>query len=422
VLPGVSSYASILGANDRINVAVVGIRSRGSALMGSVYECKNTAITALCDVDRNVLAKRAEALKKVEKKKPQLEEDFRKILDNKEIDAVVIASADHTHTPFSIYALQAGKHVYVEKPLSHNPTEGFLLVKAQKKYNRHVQIGNQYRSAKTSKEAMKDISEGIIGDIHTAKSWYSNNRGSIGTGKNVPVPDWLNWDLWQGPAPRTDYRDNLVHYNWHWFWHWGTGEVNNNGLHELDLCRWAMGVNHPLKVHSQGGRYYYDDDWEFYDTQYVTYEYSGGRSIRWEGHSCNNLQQFDRGRGVVLYGTKGTIILDRNTYQAFDQGRKKLNEVKLDGEAASTSDLVGAGPVVTDHMANFFGAIRDGDTLNSPVEEINFTNHMCHLANYAQKYDAELIIDQKSGEILNNEIAMREMWKRSYEPGWEPNI
>jgi hypothetical protein len=174
-------------------------------------------------------------------------------------------------------------------------------------------------------------------------------------------------------------------------------------------------------VHSQGGRFFYDDYWEFYDTQYVTYEYPEGKSIRWEGHSCNNLKKFERGRGSIIYGTEGSIMLDRNGYYAYDRSGQVIKEMLEEGQSATT-DLVGAGPLVNYHMGNFFKAIREDIPLNSPVEDINFSNHMCHLANYAQRYDTELIIDQKSGEVLNNELIMNEMWKRSYEPGWEPKI
>lgn len=412
------SYASVLGANDRINVAVVGIRSRGNALIGSVYEFRNTSVAALCDVDSNVLKERTAGLKAVEKKKPQTERDFRKILENKNIDAVIIASPDHTHTPFAIYALQAGKHVYLEKPLSHNPKEGFMLIDAQKQSRLKVQIGNQQRSAPSSIQAKKDIEEGIIGKAHTAKAWYTNNRGGIGTGKKVVAPEWLDWDLWQGPAPRRDYQDNIVHYNWHWFWHWGTGEVNNNGFHELDICRWMLDVDHPTLVTSSGGRHFYDDDWEFYDTQYITYNYPDDKMITWEGHSCNNLQLFDRGRGSIIYGNEGSILLDRNGYFAYDRGGNQIKEV-LEENKSATTDLVGAGPLVNLHLGNFFNSIREGEKLNSPVEDINFSNHMCHLANMAQQHGTALRIDQKTGKVTNHEKAMQ-FWERTYQPGWEP--
>ena len=298
--------------------------------------------------------------------------------------------------------------------------EGQLLVEAQKKYGKVVQVGNQQRSAPTSMQAVKDIKAGIIGDVHTAKAWYSNARGGIGTGKVVSVPDWLDWDLYQGPAPRTTYRDNIVHYNWHWFWRWGTGEINNNGLHELDICRWALGVDTPMTVSSTGGRYYFDDDWEFYDTQNAVFEFAGNKIISWEGHSCNNKQLFNRGRGSLIYGTEGTILLDRNGYFAYNRRGELIKEMKEE-EKSATTDIVGAGSLVDYHFDNFLGAVREDKQLNSPVSDINFSNQMCHLGNMAQEAGVKLEIDEKTGKVKNSKKAM-ELWSREYEKGWEPKI
>lgn len=414
------SYSRIIGSNERINVAMTGVRSRGKGLIGSVAGIKDTNIAMICDVASDVLNERIAQVSKAQKSKPVGEKDFRKIAENKDIDAVFISSPDHTHTAFAIMAMQGDKHVYVEKPLSHNPWEGDLLVAAQKKYGKVVQVGNQQRSAPTSIQAVKDIRDGIIGDVYSAKCWYANNRGTIGTGKSVTPPDWLDWDLWQGPAPRRDYKDNYVHYNWHWFWHWGTGEVNNNGLHELDVCRWALGVDHPTKVSSSGGRFFFDDDWEFYDSQTVNYEYEGDKSISWEGQSCNGLLQYERGRGSIIYGNKGSILFDRNGYFAYDPKGKVIKEMK-EAVQSETTGLVGAGPLVTYHMKNFLSAIKSGTSLNSPVDDINKSNLMCHLGNIAQKLDTPLTIDNRTGKIIGNDYAMQ-MWGREYEPGWEPKI
>ncbi len=419
-LSGAASYSRVLGANDRINVAYVGMRSRGWALAQSGYLAGGTEVAALCDVDSRELAEKSAAAAEMTGRRPAAEKDFRRTLESKDVDAVVIATPDHTHAPFTIYAAQAGKHVYVEKPCSHNPREGELLVKARDRYGKIIQMGNQQRSAPTSIEAVQDIRDGAIGRAYMGKAWYSNTRGSIGRGKKVPVPDWLDWDLWQGPAPRRDYKDNYVHYDWHWFWHWGTGEINNNALHELDICRWALGVDWPERVISSGGRYHFDDDWEFYDTQTASYEFPGGKQIVWEGRSCNGFKHFDRGRGVTIHGTDGTILLDRNGYLLYDHDGNLVKQVNERGQSGTT-DLVGAGALTDAHMSNFFAAIRDGAEQRSPIDEGSLSTTLCHLGNYAQKLGRVLEIDTSNGHVKGDREAMR-LWEREYEKGWEPGI
>ncbi|MEE4216925.1 MAG: Gfo/Idh/MocA family oxidoreductase [Xanthomonadales bacterium] len=417
-----ASYARILGANDRINLSCAGMRNRGMGLLESAFKSAGSQmhVDSICDVDSRELADKSAQLAALTGHGPHVEKDFRKILESRDIDAVVIATPDHLHAPFAIMAMQAGKHVYVEKPCSHNPREGELLAEVAKRYGTVVQMGNQQRSAPTSIQAVQDIRDGIIGRPYMGKAWYSNNRGSIGFGKVVPVPDWLDWDLWQGPAPRRDYKDNLVHYNWHWFWHWGTGEINNNALHELDICRWALGVGYPNRVKSSGGRYHFDDDWEFYDTQIASYEYDDDKLIAWEGRSCNRFRFFDRGRGSTIHGTEGTILLDRNAYILYDLDGKEVR--RMDEQAPSeTTNIRGAGALVEYHFDNFFAAIRDGEALHSPIDEGALSTTMCHLGNIAQKYDRTLNIDPATGHILGDDEAMS-MWSREYEKGWSPEF
>lgn len=411
----------VLGANDTINVGIVGIHSRGGALLKTLTSMDKVNVVAICDVDEKDLGKRIAEVKAAKGKAPKGEKDFRKMVENPDIDAIFIASADHTHAPFSILALQNGKHVYCEKPCSHNPAEGDMLIAAQQKYGKLVQIGNQQRSAPSSQEAIKDIADGLIGEVYAAKAWYANNRGSIGNGKNVAVPAHLNWDLWQGPAPRTDYKDNIVHYNWHWFWRWGTGEINNNGLHEMDICRWALGVKNPTKVTSVGGRFHYtNDDWEFYDTQFAHYEFEGGKTLTWEGRSCNNQKLYNRGRGAMVYGTKGSMMLDRNDYYAYDLKGKEIKHVP-EKAPSETTNIVGAGALTYYHIQNFFAGIREGEKLNSPIEIANVSNHLCHLGNISQKLGTSLHIDAGSGKIKENSKAMK-MWGREYAAGWEVTV
>ena len=412
------SYGNILGSNERVNMAVAGLNGRGGGLTRTILKSNHGTVAYLCDVDRRAMEKVKKGVKEKSNQDPKLEKDFRKILEQKDVDALVIAAPDHWHTPMSIQALQAGKHVYVEKPCGHNGAEGEMLVAAQRKYGKVVQMGNQQRSAPTSIQAMKDIKEGIIGDVYYAKAWYANKRGGIGRGKAMPVPEWLDWELWQGPAPRVNFQDIFVHYNWHWFWNWGTGEVCNNGTHEIDICRWALGVDYPTKVSSTGGRFHYNDDWEFYDTQSVSFEFEGGKALNWEGRSCNNFKFWDRGRGSSIHGTKGTIVLDRNKYIVYDQDNKVIKEMD-EKTMSATMNTVGEGGLDVYHMNNFTDVIREGVEQNSPILEGHKSVVLCHLGNIAQKVGRSLKTDPTNGHILKNRKAMK-MWGREYEKGWNP--
>ena len=414
------SYASILGANDRLNFAAVGVHGRGKALIAAVAATKNSSLSAICDVDKREFDITGKLVNEKFGKQPDTYTDIRKLLEKDDIDAILIATPEHWHAPMALMGVQAGKHVYVEKPCSHNPQEGEMLVEAQKKFGKVIQMGNQQRSAPTSQQAIKDIREGLIGKAYYGKAWYSNNRKSIGVGKSVPVPEWLDWELWQGPAPRMDYKDNYVHYNWHWFWNWGTGEINNNGTHEIDICRWALGVDFPKTVASSGGRFHFDDDWEFYDTQIVNYEFEGGKMISWEGRSCNGFHQYKRGRGATIHGTEGTVMLDRNGYVAYDLSGKVIKEMKEEAESATT-DTVGAGNLDALHMRNFAGAIREGEKQNSPIDEGHVTNLLCHLGNISQKVGRVLQTDTSDGKIKKDKGAMK-YWSREYASGWEMRV
>jgi predicted dehydrogenase len=414
------SYAAIIGANDRINFGVVGANSRGQAHIKAIAATPNASIGYLCDVDTRVFDVAGQLIQKETGKKAANIKDIRKLLEIKDLDAITIATPDHWHAPMGILGAQAGKHVYVEKPCSHNPNETEMLVAAQKKYGIVMQMGNQQRSGKASIEAVKDIQGGLIGRAYFGKAWYSNSRKSIGTGKAAAVPAWLDWELWQGPAPRRTLNDNVVHYNWHWFWHWGTGEVHNNGTHEIDICRWALGVDYPVKVTSSGGRFHFTDDWEFYDTQVVSYEFSDNKMITWESKSCNPFEYYDRGRGVTIHGTEGAVLLDRNLYQAFNLKGEKIKEMKEQDESATT-DVRGEGILDVYHMRNFAGAIREGEKLNSPIAEVAVSTQLCHYGNLSQKTGHTLHVDPKTGRIPDDAEANK-LWSRAYEKGWEPTI
>ena len=420
VSPNFMIGKSILGANDRIHCAIAGIRSRGKAHAAAIKLQKNAKITYSCDVDDTIIEEHNLWSKKNIGYVPKVEKDFRKLVERKDIDAIFIASPEHWHTPMTLMALQAGKHVYVEKPCSHNPHENEMLVAAQKKYGLKVQMGNQQRSALTSMHAIEDIRNGVIGEVFKGEAYYSNNRGSIGIGKEVPVPKTLDWDLWQGPAPRTKYKDNIHPYNWHWFRNWGTGEVHNNGTHEIDICRWALGVDLPESVTSFGGKYTYQDDWEFVDNMQVTFKYPKGKFITWTGHSRGLIKPEQPGRGVTIYGSKGTIQLDRNFYKLFDLSGNLIKS-ELEGVVSKTTDTRGQGGLDVNHVGNLFDAIRTEKPLTAEIKDASVSTLLCHLANMAQDAGETLHIDPKSGKVLNNSKVMRN-WKREYAQGWEPTI
>jgi predicted dehydrogenase len=416
------SYRQILGANDRLNFAVIGLNGRAYAHLSALKANRSAArISHVCDVDANILLKFAASTQQEMGEAPATGKDFRSILELKDVDAITIATPDHWHAPMAIAGLQAGKHVYVEKPCSHNPAEGVMLVQAQQKYGKLVQMGTQQRSSPHTIEIVQKIHDGIIGKPYFAKAWYSNVRKSIGTGKEVPVPAQLDWDLWQGPAPRQAYRDNVHPYNWHWFRTWGTGETLNNGTHEVDVCRWALGVDYPAKVTSSGGRYQFKDDWQFYDTLVTSFDYED-RMITWEGKSCEGMKYYGRDRGSTIMGTDGTVLVDRGGYEIHDLKGNKTSEFKAASSTSSASaDLIGRDSMTDAHFANFIAGIRSGEKLNAPVSDGNIAVTMLQLSNIAWEVSRELHLDTKDGRIEGDAEAMK-MWGREYEKGWAPHV
>lgn len=409
------------GANSRVRIAVIGTNNRGLDHIDAISGIEGVELATLCDVDERALAKGVRQAADAGLK-PATVRDFRRVLDDPSIDAITIAVPDHWHTPMAILGIAAGKHVYVEKPCSQNPHEGELLLKAIGRYKRLVQMGNQRRSFPNMQVAVKEIREGVIGNAYFAKCWYDNNRGSIGHGTVVAVPPELDYELWQGPVPRRPYRSNVIPYNWHWFWHWGTGEALNNGTHELDVCRWALGVDFATKVTSAGGRYAFKDDWETPDTQVIGWEFGQDKSITWEGRSCNGFPTEGLSRGAYIYGTEGTALLENDNYKVFDR-KKKLVRSLLDRPEGNGTDLRSASGIRLDrlHVRNFVDAIRTGSPLSSPISEGHKSVTLLHLGNIAQRVGRALHCNPADGHILGDPDAMK-LWQREYEPGWAPAV
>lgn len=408
----VGSIRAADAPSNRVRVAAIGVNSRGRALANVFARLPGSEVAYVCDVDSRAIDRTIALCTETQGKAPKAEKDFRRALEDPELDAVVIASPDHWHAHMGILALRAGKHVYVEKPCSHTPREGELLVEAAREHDRVVQMGNQRRSWPRIQEAMERIRNGEIGEVHHSRGWYGNTRGPIGRGQQISPPDWLDFDLWQGPAPRRPFQDNLIHYNWHWFWHWGTGEAGNNAIHALDVSRWGLGVGYPIRVTSSGGRYYHDDDWETPDTQMLCYEFEGGKQITWEGFSCNRFGAMGDHFGVTFHGDGGTIAVSGgNSYRVFDKAGK---EVPPDSDAGGSQKFDRDGG----HVNNFLDCIRNGGRPTSDIGEGHASTVVQQLGNIAQRTGRALTCNPANGHILDDPEAAA-YWTREYEPGWE---
>lgn len=416
------SYANIIGANEKIKVGVIGVNSRGTALATNFAKQPQCEITYICDVDSRATTKCLEAVNKAVGYTPKAEKDIRVMLEKKDLDAVVVATPDHWHAPAALLAMKAGKDVYLEKPCSYCPEEGEILVKAAEKYNRVLQMGNQRRSWPNIQEGIQALKEGVIGKVHTGKSWYTNNRPSIGIGKQVPVPEWLDWNLWQGPAPRVAFKDNYVHYHWHWFWHWGTGEALNNGTHMVDLLRWGLDLDFPTKVDSSGGRYYYEDDWEWPDTQNISIEFAGKKHISWEGRCCNARNIQGESVGCEFYGEGGTLFIGGgDSYTVYDQKNKVIKEQTSRIQIDPRNLMNPAEQLDSFHIQNFFNAIQKGEKLFSDIDSGHKSTLLVQLGNISQRVGRTLNINSQNGHILNDAEAEK-LWTRAYEPGWEMKL
>ena len=407
----------------KIVVAIAGVNSRGNGMARLFAQQPDCEVAYVCDVDERAMAKTIDNVFSASNSKPKAQKDFRKALEDKGVDAIYFATPDHWHAPGSIIACTMGKHVYVEKPISHNPREGELLVEAARKYKRVVQLGTQRRSGSGLIQMMADIRSGIIGNAYMAKTWYTNRRGPS-TYKDGPVPSWLDWELWQGPAPRVPYKEGYVHYDWHWKWHWGTGEALNNGTHEVDVARWGLGVEFPTKVASIGGRYAFDDEWETPDTQSITLDFPEKKMILWESRSCNNYRVEGADRGVIFYGTNGTIVNPGgNSYTVYDNRGQKVKEYKDGTDVTDTTNPVsGSGDRLDEmHIANFLNSIREGKTPSAEIEIGYRSTLLVQLGNVAWRSGQTLNIDPKNGHILNPGL-QQQYWAREYEKGWEPKV
>ena len=395
-------------SGEKLVVAVMGVNGRGGALAKGFLSQPNCEVAYICDVDERAVARTVSAVTNEQQRKPTGVADFRKALDDKSVDILVCAAPNHWHAPATILGCSAGKHVYVEKPCSHNPREGELAVEAARKHKRVVTMGSQRRTWPAVIEAIGKVRGGEIGPVRYARAWYNNRRPSIGHGKPAEVPSWLDWSLWQGPAPEKPFHDNVVHYNWHWKWHWGNGELGNNGVHALDVARWGLGVDFPIRVTSGGGKYRHDDDQETPDTHIVTYNFPGGKSIMWEGLSWSPMGPLTSQFGMSFHGDEGTLAILDSGYKIFDAKNKEIA-----AKTASGGEL--------EHIANFLACCRSGERPNADIAEAHKSTLLCHLGNIAHRTNRVLTTSEKDGHILDDDKAMQ-FWGREYRKGWEPVV
>ncbi len=377
------------GANDRLRIAVLGINGRGKSHIGEIMglaEKANVEVVALSDPDMNIMQERAKEFREKYGKTVRIEQDFRKIYDDKSIDAVTLATPNHWHALQTIWACQAGKDVYVEKPATHNIYEGKKMIEAAYKYNRIVQHGVQLRSSAAIREAIGHLQDGLIGKVYMARGLVYRWRPDIGNKGISKVPAGLDYDLWCGPAPMAPFSENLVHYNWHWHWNYGNGDVGNQGIHETDLCMWGLGVNSlPERITSMGGKFLWDDCKEVPEIQTSIYHYPKEKKIiQFEVRNWCTNQEDGAGVGNIFYGDKGYMVIDGyGTYATFlGQDREKGPARSEEGE-------------LTLHFQNWFDAIRarDMSIQNGPVQTGHLSSALAHLGNISYRLGRQLEFD-----------------------------
>ena len=417
------SYSRIVGANDRLNVALMGCGRRVGAYYAAIQDKKNNIdLGYICDVMKHQRENVGKDLFGKVSGNAKLVNDIHEVWNDQKVDAIFNATPDHWHAPGTWMAMNAGKHVYIEKPCSHNPREGELLVEFTKKYGKVVQMGNQQRSAKESQEIIAEIHKGVIGNVYKAVAFYTNKRGEVPVPKKAPVPEGLDWNLWQGPAPHVEYNDNTWDYNWHWYgWNWGTAETGNNATHELDIARWALQVKYPEYVEVEAAkRHFLNDGWEMYDTMDARIHFADNKIIEWDGKSRNGYSTYGSDRGTIIFGSEGTVMVNREGYKLYDRNGKLIKDSKSSGSEAGTA-LGGGGDMTDNHVVNFFNVIRGKETqLNSPIEEGAISQMLVHYANIAYRINKPFKVNPKDGKILDKD-GMK-LWGREYEKGWEPKL
>ncbi len=407
---GMISPGRVLGANERFTVGIIGPGGRGSGLLSAFCEFTDVDVSWVCDVDDNRLASAVKAVERHKAKTPRTAKDMRRLFDDKSLDAVIIATPDHWHAPATILACDAGKHVYVEKPGSHNIREGRLMIEAARRNKRVVQVGTQSRSSLDIVALMERLHRGDIGDVLSVRVWNSQKRRNVGRVQPAEPPATLDWDNWIGPAPMAPYQPNMIPAMWRWWHAFGTGDIGNDGVHDIDLARWGQGLGerHPNRVCALGGKYFFDDDQQFPDTQTVIYEYDleggGKRQFIYEQRIWSPYVQQGHENGSDFYGTKGSVTFGKaRGWQMSGERNKPVAEGRCSPDTAG-------------HVRNFLDCIRSGGRPNADVEIHHYSASLAHLGNIATRLKRTLEFDPAREQFVNDAGAGR-LVTREYRKG-----
>ncbi|MFO0880050.1 MAG: Gfo/Idh/MocA family oxidoreductase [Gemmataceae bacterium] len=401
LLPTLAYTRAADSPGEKVVMAVLGVRGRGQGLIRGFAGFDDVEIAYLCDPDLNVIPDARKCLPASHKREPKVVQDMRRAFDDPAVNAVAIAAPDHWHALATIWALQAGKHVYVEKPVSHNLIEGRRMVQAARKYNKVVQVGTQRRSAEFIKEAAAFVRSGKLGKIPFARTWIAGDRKTIGKKPDGKAPDQVDYNLWLGPAPLHAFNPNRFHYNWHWFWDYGTGELGNNGIHGLDVARLLLGLDAPVRITSGGGKYFYDDDQQTPDTQIATFDFPTC-SLVWEHRIWAKTGVRDKGFGIELVGQNGTLVID-------DKGWHVHNGIEAGGKPTGYE---------RPHLRNFIDCIKSGKRPNADIEIGHHSTRLCHLGNIAYRLGRTLKFDPTT-ETIPGDADANALLGRTYRKGFE---
>lgn len=405
-LAALAASRRAVAASDQVNVAIVGVGGRGRALLGDFSKVQGANVRYLVDADQASLEKAMAVVKKLGLPTPQTAVDMRRVFEAKDVDAVTISAPDHWHAPAAILACDAGKDVYVEKPPSHNIREGRLIIDAARRNNRIVQVGTQSRSRPSTIRAVEYVRSGKLGKVLMAKAWNVQMRDDIGHRADGPVPAGVDYETWLGPAPWIPFNENRFHYKWHWHWHFGTGDAGNDGAHQIDIARWALGTSYPKSAGGWARKVYFNDDQQTPDSMNVTFDY-GDKALIWEMRIWNPYGMEDIDNGVAIYGSEGVLHIGRWNrrwgFKVFDKDHKLV----LHDEEKETEQ----------HQRNFIESVRSRKLPSADIGEGHISVIHCHLANIIARTGRNLRFDPGTETVIADDEANLYV-KRAYRTHW----